>query len=69
MKSRTWCPRLTAAIILSGSAVQVKVWDQDFSATMAPLRAVAGGEALRSSFNAAVRGKSTTIERGCDLLA
>jgi hypothetical protein len=32
-------------------------------------RAVAGGEALRSSFNAAVRGKSTTIERGCDLLA
>ena len=37
MESNTWCPRLTAAIILSGSAVQVKVWDQDFSATMAPL--------------------------------
>ena len=24
MESKTWCPRLTAAMILSGSAVQVK---------------------------------------------
>ena len=24
MESNTWCPRLTAAMILSGSAVQVK---------------------------------------------